>query len=186
MEFIAVIDTETNWNDEVMSIGIAIAEEGTFRLVDSRYYILDPEYMVGGMYSGAIMPKEGQNAKWCSRGEALSDIAQLCGNLGVGKLFAYNAPFDFRHLPELSLLNWYDIMRIAAYRQYNPYIPCDAPCCGTGRLKCNYGVEAMLRLLTGTTYSETHNALEDAIDELEIMRLLGHKTAFYEVARIGR
>ena len=28
MEKFAVIDTETNWNDEVMSIGIVIADEG--------------------------------------------------------------------------------------------------------------------------------------------------------------
>ena len=43
-----------------------------------------------------------------------------------------------------------------------------------------YGVEPMLRLLSGNdTYCETHNALFDAMDELEIMRLLNHPLASY-------
>ena len=39
---------------------------------------------------------------------------------------------------------------------------------------------AMLRLLSGKhTYCETHNALHDALDELEIMRLLGYSSDQY-------
>ena len=33
----AVIDTETTYADEVMSIGIVMADEETFRPVDARY-----------------------------------------------------------------------------------------------------------------------------------------------------
>lgn len=33
------------------------------------------------------------------------------------------------HLPELNGLEWYDIMRLAAYVQYNPMIPHGAPIC---------------------------------------------------------
>ena len=41
-------------------------------------------------------------------------------------------------------------------------------------MKRGYGVESMLRMLSGNcTYRETHNALFDALDELEIVRLLG-------------
>ena len=36
----AVIDTETNWSDQVMSIGIVIADEITFSPVDIRYYAI--------------------------------------------------------------------------------------------------------------------------------------------------
>ena len=44
----------------------------------------------------------------------------------------------------------------------------------TGRMKRGYGVESMLRLLSGNcAYRETHNGLLDALDELEIVRLLG-------------
>lgn len=34
------------------------------------------------------------------------------------------------------------------------------------------------------SYSETHNALSDARDELEIMRRLGHGLEAYEVGRV--
>ena len=34
MDYFAVIDTETNWNNEVMSIGVVIAEKDTFKKVD--------------------------------------------------------------------------------------------------------------------------------------------------------
>ena len=71
-------------------------------------------------------------------------------------------------------------MRLAAYRQSNPKIPADADLCSTGRLKRGYGVESMLRLLSGNhTYHETHNAYFDAMEELQIMRLLGHPLTEY-------
>lgn len=72
-------------------------------------------------------------------------------------------------------MKWHDIMGMAAYVQYNPAIPKGAKLCSTGRLKSGYGVEPMLRLLSGNNmYFETHNAVLDAIDELKIMMLLGH------------
>lgn len=101
------------------------------------------------------------------------------------KLFAYNASFDKRHLPEYSEYEWYDIMRLAAYRQYNHAIPNSADCYQTGKLKRGYGVEEILKLLTkNRRYSETHNAVLDAEDELKIMQLLGHRIEEYKIARI--
>lgn len=65
-------------------------------------------------------------------------------------------------------------MYLAAYRQHNPPIPPTAELCRTGRLKRGYGVEPMLRLLSDNLrYRETHNALFDAMDELEFLRLVG-------------
>ena len=41
-------------------------------------------------------------------------------------------------------------------------------------MKRNYGVQPMMQLLSGNRrYTEVHNALYDAADELELMRLLG-------------
>jgi hypothetical protein len=95
-------------------------------------------------------------------------------------VFAYNASFDRNHLPELRSFRWFDIMRLAAYRQFNPKIPDSAPLFSTGRMKRGYGVEAMLRLLSGDPgYHESHNAFFDALEELEIMRLLGHRLKDY-------
>ena len=172
MSYFAVIDTETNWNDQVMSIGIVIAEAQSFRLIDKKYYVIDPAYQAGGMYE-SVLNLHGPRTILCKREEAISNIVTLLKGYDTTDIFAYNAKFDYGHLPELKGYAWYDIMEKAAYRQTNPAIPKDAPCCSTGRLKKGYGVENMLRLLSGKAcYCEIHNAEEDAVDELEIMRLL--------------
>ena len=45
----AVIDTETNWADQVMSIGTVIADADTFELITAKYHILPIECEIGGM-----------------------------------------------------------------------------------------------------------------------------------------
>lgn len=175
-----VIDTETTWSDKVMSLGAVVADAATMQPVDSKYYIIDPEYRAGGMYSGALLHKKAQSPVVCSRAEAMDDLKKCCSGHNIREVFAYNALFDKGHLPELSGMNWHDIMKLAAYIQYNPMIPRDAPLCSTGRLKSGYGVQSMLRILTGNCgYYETHNALLDALDELKIMCLLGHPADRY-------
>ena len=176
----AVIDTETNWIDQVMSIGCCIADTETFCLIDAKYYILTPEYQIGGMYESTLLIDTQPAATICTREEALSELKCWFKQYGVQKIFAYNASFDRNHLPELRCYHWYDIMRLAAYRQTNPMIPTSAECCSTGRLKRGYGVEPMLQLLSGNrTYHELHNAITDAYDELEILRLLKHPMDAY-------
>ncbi len=184
-ENIAVIDTETNWSDEVMSIGVVIADTETLEPKFMRYYILTPAYTVDGMYSRVLYLRDNLYTVKCSAEEAASDLCRSFAEYGVEKLFAYNARFDATHLKGLSHFAWYDIMRIAAYRPFNSKIPCDAPCCKTGRLKRNYGVEAILQmLLQDASYREVHNALCDAVDELKIMRLLEVPIEHYAIARI--
>ena len=175
MAYFAVIDTETNWADRVMSIGTVIARTEDFALVDAKYQVLTPEYEIGGMYEDALFAKCELTPCVCSREEAISQLEHWFAGYGVEAVFAYNACFDRNHLPELRHYRWYDIMRLAAYRQYNPKIPACAECFSTGRLKRGYGVEAMLRLLSDSrSYHETHNAITDALDELQIMRLMEH------------
>jgi len=180
----AVIDTETNWNDEVMSIGIVIADSKTKKKIDESYYIIDPEYKVGGMYSNELQLDE-ERAHITNRRRALKEINEWLNTYHVQKLFAYNASFDKRHLPEYLEYEWYDIMRLAAYRQYNLAIPDSADCFKTGKLKRGYGVEDILKMLSkNKQYRETHNAVLDAQDELEIIRLLGHEIEEYDIALI--
>ena len=180
MEKFVVIDTETNWEDAVMSIGAVMADGDTMSAIEARYYILDPEYKAGGMYSDALLLKNSMRPRICSRAEALEDILAMCKLNGAEKIFAYNAIFDRTHLPELQGLVWHDIMKLAAYAQYNRAIPRSAPLCSTGRLRSGYGVEPIMRMLTGNgNYFETHNALQDTLDELKIMSLLGHPLALY-------
>lgn len=184
MEKFAVIDTETNWNDEVMSIGIVIADGETKEKIASKYYIIDPEYRVGGMFSSELRSSE-KEARVTDRKQALRELKQWMDSHQVRKLFAYNASFDKKHLPEYASYHWYDIMRLAAYQQYNKAMPASAECCKTGRLKRGYGVEDVLQMLSrNNRYRETHNAVTDAEDELQIMKLLGYEVSEYDIALI--
>ncbi len=176
----AVIDTETNWVDQVMSIGIVIADGDSFQPVDEKYCIFPEEAAIGGMYEDVLVPDERITPIFATRKAAMEMLTAWLKSWDVAALYAYNASFDRNHLPELSGFCWFDIMRLAAYRQYNPTIPKDADCCGTGRLKRGYGVEPTLRRLSGDCrYREIHNALYDARDELRIMALLGYTPEQY-------
>ena len=176
----SVIDTETNWADQVMSIGTVIADENTYQPIESKYHILPIECEIGGMYEGTLFIKTPVQPILCTRAEAIADLRAWFSQHEVRSIFAYNACFDRNHLPELRDYDWYDIMRLAAYRQHNPKIPANADCCSTGRLKRGYGVEAMLRLLSGNRiYRESHNAFYDAQDELESMHFLMHRLEDY-------
>ena len=120
MDYFAVIDTETNWNNEVMSIGVVIAEKNTFKKVDDLYFIFDPEYKIGGMFS-MVLPVKGRAPKdlLFTRKIAMEKFKEAFEKYGVKDLFAYNGTFDKNLLNELASYRWFDIMKIAAYRQYN-------------------------------------------------------------------
>ncbi|MBQ4381852.1 MAG: hypothetical protein II794_03835 [Oscillospiraceae bacterium] len=180
MDVFAVIDTETNWNNELMSVGAVLADGDTMAMLDKKYYVLAPEFTVGGIFGPSLFLPGFEDNPVTTRGQMVLDLTAFLKEAGAEHIFAYNAMFDRRLLPELAGFHWYDIMRLAAYRQYNDRIPPQAECCSTGRLRRDYGVEPMLRLLSGSSrYCETHNALIDAMDELRIMQLLGHKPEKY-------
>lgn len=169
----AVIDTETNWMDRVMSIGVCVVNKQTYEIIEKKYYIITNEISYGGMYSYALRMITYPDPKECTRKEAMDDIALFLRKYTIKDVFAYNAKFDYRHLPEMNYVSWYDIMKIAAYKQYNSMIPDHLECYKSGRLKRNYGVEAITVLLKGdNNYQEKHNALYDAIDETNIMKML--------------
>lgn len=184
--FFAVIDTETTWSDAVMSIGIVIADCQTFEPVDKQYYIISPEYLSGGMYSYALIVKSQKTDLKDTRQKVIEHLLAFLQKYHVESVFAYNASFDYRHLPELQHLRWFDIIKIAAYKQYNKKIPSYADCWSTGRLKQDFGVEPMMKMLSHRRrYSEVHNAICDAVDELLIMKLLGLSYESYQIAQIG-
>ncbi len=182
---IAVIDTETNWYDDVMSVGVALADAKTYKCTDAKYYIIDPAFRTGGMYSNVLGIAKSVKSMTASRDDVMDDICNYLQENNVKSIFAYNAKFDYGHLDELKGFDWFDIMRLAAYTQYNAFIPADAQVCKTGRLKKGYSVECILRMLSGDiSYNETHNAVYDAIDELKIMEFLGHDLETYDICRL--
>ena len=183
---IAVIDTETNWVNEVMSIGIVISNSENYKIIDKKYFVLDPEYKVGGMYSNVMAIDKKDITCICTRKDAIAQIKSWFNEHDIKNIYAYNASFDCNHLYELSYLEWHDIMAIAAYKQFNKKIPDYADCFKTGKLKRNYGVEPIYKMLSGNnSYQEKHNALLDALNELEIMEMLGLNIDTYNNAIIS-
>lgn len=169
----AVIDIETTWSDRVMSIGLCVVEKESYRHLEERYYIIVPEAYETGMFSNALIVENCPKPCVCSRFDALEKIKQLIEAYSVSEVFAYNASFDRSHLPEMDYVAWYDIMRIAAYRQFNSHLPDSCEFYTTGKMKNNYGAEQMFRLLSGNRdYCETHNAALDAFSEAELMKML--------------
>ena len=178
-ETIAVIDTETTYHDDVMSVGIVIADREDLSWQQSLYYVFPEQYRKPSMF-GRVLFLEGQEFIMKCRAEAMREILEIFREWNVTMIFAYNAGFDRSHLPELSGYIWKDIMKLAAYRQYNSFIPEDMPCYRTGLLKSGYGVERVMRMVSqNLSYAEVHNALCDAEDELRTMQLLGHDPSMY-------
>ena len=121
-EKFAVIDTETNWRNEVMSIGIVIAEDKDFSAIDTKYMIIHEAARVGGMFSRALYI-DGQKVERGKRSSVIRALTTYLNRNEVSSIFAYNANFDCRHLPELKNFDWHDIMRKAAYKDHNPALP---------------------------------------------------------------
>ena len=181
----AVIDTETTWNDEVMSIGIVVSDFSKYEIIDKMYYVISPTYKNGGMYSSQLSESRGTKINIISRKFAIDRIKERLLKNGVKTIFAYNAAFDYRHLPELNMFIWIDIMKIAAYKQYNDKLPKTADYCTTGRLRSNFGVESMYTFLSGKKYYEIHNAICDAEDELQIIKMLDKNFEDYLIGTIN-
>lgn len=144
-KYFSVIDVETTWANEVMSIGVVIADCESKDVIESRYYIVEPECNMGGMFSSELMYPGAKVYLKSDREHVIEDIREYLDSRKVNKIFAYNASFDKNCLPELGCYSWYDIMRLAAYKQYNKMIPDNVECCGTGRMKRGYGVEQIYR-----------------------------------------
>lgn len=90
--YIAVIDTETNWDGELISIGVVIAHRESFCAAAERYYIITPECHMFSLYGFALGAY--QPATRCSRQEAVQDLRSFLDDYRVTDLFAYNAKFD--------------------------------------------------------------------------------------------
>lgn len=185
-EKFAVIDIETTWDDRVMSIGVVIGNLETLEIKDSKYYLINPECTMHGMYSDALkMPGINEYIE-DNRKSVMDQIVSWLEKNNVKRILAYNASFDKSHLEELDDFLWCDIMRLAANKQFNKSISDEVECFGTGKMKKGYGVEPIFRMISGVQdYSETHNAYYDAIDEFKIVQLLGHPIETYDIGIIG-
>lgn len=174
----AVIDIETNYKDKIFSIGVVIADNTNFNLVDKRYWIVKNNLLFGGIYIDSIsapLPIEFKNEiiELDTHKEMICQLINFLKNHSIKDWYSYTK-FDFRYLPELhDLFNHYDISLVARSKKFNDYIPANAKTHKNGNLIRGWGMEDIYRMVTkDECYVETHNALLDAIDELKIMKLL--------------
>ncbi|WP_404924291.1 hypothetical protein [Mesomycoplasma hyopneumoniae] len=175
---IVVIDVETNYQNEVFSVGVVIADSTNFKSIDKKYWIIKNNLKVGGMYARNILaplPLEFREETIFleTRKEMVVYLIKFLKYYEVKNWFSYTK-FDFRHLPELhKSFKHNDISIFAKNKQFNKYIPLNAETSKNGDLKRGWKAEDIYRMLTkDENYFETHNALLDAIDELRIMELL--------------
>ncbi|MBO4680042.1 MAG: helix-turn-helix domain-containing protein, partial [Lachnospiraceae bacterium] len=183
---IAVIDTEINRRDEVMSIGIVIGDATTFEPLEEKYFIIEPEHAYGGDNSKFLRINEYVNVDNYSRKNAINTIKNLLKADNIRSIFAYNATSEYECLAELSSYNWYDIMQVAAFRQYNHAITDDDECHESGRLKRDFDVASMINRLSGdNTCTAARNAVYDARDELKVMKLLKRPIGDYRFTRVS-
>ena len=186
--YFAVIDTEVNMSGELMSIGIVIARKTDFRMIRQGYVMVTPACNKAAMFSASLKYRGEKLSGFaycegkCTIAQTISAVQEFLNTNRINTICAFNLSTERRLLPFLRNKHWCDIMDIALYKQYNKYIPKDANTFSTGRLKNNSGVRGIMRMLQqDNTYEETHNALQDAMDELEMMQLLGNPLEQYFV-----
>lgn len=177
-ENFAVIDVETNFDDKTVSIGILISD-GRFNILDGEYYLIKEEMNKPCMYSQALHIPHDYDTSTTKYEKAIASIQSLLESHNISRIFAYNAHFDKKHLPELTNYKWYDIVKVAAYAQHNPFLPSDVDVHSSGRMKKGYKCEDMYRILSKKYKKELHNAILDAEDELSIMKMLGYNIDYY-------
>ena len=78
-----VLDTETTWDNRVMSIGAVVADAQTYQPIDAKYYILNPEYRAGGMFSYALINDEVEKPLICSREKAIKNLLEFFTSYNV-------------------------------------------------------------------------------------------------------
>ena len=184
-EYFAVVDTEANFQNELMSVGMLIVRKKDLAITEEYYAMITPACNKAAMFSSSLkyQPEAGEHWNQLITNEkaAVQAVLKVLRDRQICAVFAFGAGFDRKMLPALHDFSWCDIMDIAVYKQYNPHLPVSAPFYGTGRLKRGGSVEGLLRMMDSPRYQETHNALQDAKDELKLIQLIGRPIEQYFV-----
>lgn len=194
---VAVIDVETTWHDEVMSIGAVIVDtRDKYRILDVAYWLVSPFCYQPAMFSGAIelsMVKE--SSFFYQKGNCILDsvtetedtfenciagLKALLDRYYVSSCFAYNGHFDKRHLLDLDGVVWFDLVVPFTSYDLNPYLSSEkipGENLGFGkagvRLVKEYSFFDIMRHIPGCKrYRETHNGCVDAFEEAMAMQMM--------------
>lgn len=194
---VAVIDVETTWRDEVMSIGAVIVDtQDKYRILEIAYWLVTPFCYQPAMFSRAIdlsMVKERSffykkgnrvldsvTEKEDSFEKCIAGLQALLDCHDVSSCFAYNGHFDKRHLLDIDGVAWFDLVVPFTSYDLNPYISSQKippENLGVGkaglRLVKEYSFFNIMRYIPGCKrYYETHNGCVDAFEEAMAMQMM--------------
>ena len=96
---ILVIDTETTWENNLMTVG-AVAANSNFEILDMFYGGIDSALKRGGKYSYIVKEKKLEMDR-TTEDKLLTSLYEFYKKNNCEKIFAYNATFDKRLLPSL-------------------------------------------------------------------------------------
>jgi hypothetical protein len=184
LQTIAIIDTKTNYIDNAISVGVAIVNTNNWQLQQAQYYLISPELINNHQYDNLNIAHV-YKSYFGQLSDVENHIRKLLSDYNVTNIYAYNATFVFQSLPGLQLYFWYDIMKIAAYKQYNKYLPQNIEYLENGRIKYGYGIKNIMEYLTQTYFFYTNHALYDVLDEIRIMKMLELNIEEYNQAKIN-
>ena len=112
-------------------------------------------------------------------------IRKLLNKYKITNIYTYNGIFIFKKLPGLKQYHWYDIIKVAAYKQYNYKLLDNLPFREDGRLLCNCSIKEIMQILTKTYFYYTDHALYDTFDIARIMSLINLPIEQYSFSKIN-
>ncbi len=207
---VAVIDVETTWRNEVMSIGAVIVDtQDKYRILEVAYWLVSPFCYQPAMFSGAIdLSLAKGRSFFYQKGVRILDLVtetedsfencieglqKFLDRYDVSSCFAYNGHFDKRHLLDLDGVSWFDLVVPFTSLDLNPFLSSQVfpdYCLGGGkaglRLVRDFSFSDIMRHIPGCkrNYHETHNGCIDAFDEAMAMQLINLPRDEYRVGWI--
>lgn len=165
---VAVLRTMTNSEGSLCAVGVVITNTADWRPIAEYRYVIAPEAETADQDVLFLPVEKDCICTSCRSEHLLFRLKQMLSEEKVQYIVSYGSSARF-FLPGIDL-PWLDIQNVSAYRKYNPFIPKKAKLYRNGRMKSGYGMEAMMRIVTGDkSYIRTGNPVRDCEADLCIL-----------------
>lgn len=182
LDFFAIIDTKTNYYGNAISIGVVVVNSH-FEIQQAQYYLIPEELIHDHNHKDDFDIIHVYKTYFGRLFDCENHIRTLMNQYNITNIYAYNAFYVKKSLPEMNNYNWFDIAKVATYKQYNHELPLDADYDENGQL-LRYAMKNVIELMMKTYYKCVNHALYNALDELKIMKLIGLPIEKYSHTKI--
>ena len=185
LETIAILDAKTNFIDNIISIGVSIVNAKTFEVKTAEYFLIPEELIVDGLNNNNVNIHHIYKTYFGAQKDVENHIRKLLNQYGITNIYTFNGKFIYKQLTGLQNYHWYDIIKVAAHKQYNYKLPDNLMFNDQGRLlyKCN--IKDLMEILTKTYFYYTNHALYDTLDIARIMKIVDLNINVYDCAKIN-